>query len=210
MCCSAPDDVPGYPQCVEKEELVFCLKTIPERYSVMQAKYKWIIVCLVLVLVIIFLRWAVADLMYGRVYYGKAKDMASLPVEQKVVLGFHSDQAPRFVYAYRGHGQYFWAVVDAERDTVVKWIERVCLESDEYGFHEVLNEREASSFRGLPEEDRSYLALEPEDWQNDIDSWQIDWVSIYYNPATKQVLFYLMHPIPDIDEAGPFLYLERQ
>jgi hypothetical protein len=175
----------------------------------MQAKYKWIMGCLILVLVIMFFRGVLAYLNYGTVFYGKAKDMASLPVEQKVVLGFPSDKSPRFVYANVWKSHRLWAVVDAERDTVVKWIERVCLESDEYGFHEVLNGREVSSFRGLPAEDRSYLALDPEDWQTDIDSWRIDWVSIYYNPATKQVLFFLGPTVPMLDETKPFLYLKR-
>jgi hypothetical protein len=180
----------------------------------MQSKHKWIIGCLILVLVIIFLRGVLAHLNDGTVYYGKAKDMASLPVEQKVVLGFPSDQSPRFVYAYRGHSRYFWAVVDAERDTVVQWIALVCQEPDVHvSLHEVLNKKERdilSSKASLRERDMPYLALDPEDWQRDIDYWVIGPTAILYDPVTKQVLFEIMQPIPDIDEAGPFLYLKRQ
>ena len=176
----------------------------------MQSKHKWIIGCLVLVLVIIFVRGVLTYLAHGTVCYGTAKEMASLPVERKVVLGFPSDQSPRFVYAYRGHGRLLWVVVDAERETVEKWIERVCLESNKYDFHELLNGKEPRFFKALSEEHRSYLALNPEDWQHDIDSWEIDWASVYYNPATKQVLFYLMNDIPDLDVTKPFLYLKRQ
>ena len=218
MGCSAPDDVSGYRRSVKKEELVLWPQTVPVRYRVMQAKYKCIIGCLILILVIMFFRGVLAelndDLRHGVAFYGKAKEMANLPVEQKVVLGFPSDQSPRFVYAYRRNARYFWTVVDAERDTVVKWIERVCQEPDvRVTWHEVLNKTEKdilASKTSLRERDMPYLALDPEDWQRDIEYWR-GRTEIFYNPATKQVLFSIMEPIPDLrDVTKPFLYLKRQ